>query len=288
MSQTLTIVVTGANRGIGQGIIQLLACTTSTLPFHIIATSRSGNDLNISATSPNSVSYAKLDISSSSSIKSFFQETHHIDVLINNAGVNNNDNETPELAAQTIDVNYKGTRDMCIAALRGGTMKRIVNVSSTASNLNNYDKRIQDRFQAVNNIADVDDLAKDYVESIKAGGNAQNEAGFGSPPKSYQVSKALMNALTVVLAKKNPDILINCCCPGWVDTDMGHQVGKPPKTLEEGARIPVRLAVGELGKKGDANGGVVHGNVDASEKVSGRYFGNESVSGRGWGKVREW
>ena len=177
---------------------------------------------------------------------------------------------------------------MCIAALRGGTMKRIVNVSSTASNLNNYDKRIQDRFHAVNNIADVDDLAKDYVESVKAGDNAQKEAGFGSPPKSYQVSKALMNALTVVLAKKNPDVLINCCCPGWVDTDMGHQVGKPPKTLEEGARIPVRLAVGELGKKGDADGGVVHGNVDASEKVSGRYFGNESVSGRGWGKVREW
>jgi carbonyl reductase 1 len=39
-----------------------------------------------------------------------------------------------------------------------------------------------------------------------------------SKPKSYQVSKALINALTVVLAKENPGVMVNCCCPGWVDT----------------------------------------------------------------------
>lgn len=175
---------------------------------------------------------------------------------------------------------------MCTTLLSasGGKVQRIVNVSSTACQLNNYDQKIQDRFHAVKNIADIDALADEYVEAVHAGASAQKDAGFGSPPKSYQVSKALINALTVVLARENPDVMINCCCPGWVDTDMGHQVGRPPKTLEEGARIPVRLAIGDLGKKGDENGGLgVQG-----ESVSGRYFGNEGVTERGWGRAREW
>lgn len=286
MSQNLTVVVTGSNRGIGQGIIQLLAKTHHTSSLNIIATSRSGNDLGIQVSSPNSIQYAKLDIGDKSSITSFFKGTQNIDVLINNAGINNNNQEKPDLAAQTIDVNYKGTRDMCTAALStsSGKISRIVNVSSTACQLNNYDQKIQDRFHAVKSVQDVDALAGQYVQAVKAGGSAQEDAGFGSPPKSYQVSKALINALTVVLARENPDVMINCCCPGWVDTDMGHQVGRPPKTLEEGARIPVRLAIGELGTKGDKDGGL----GGESERVSGRYFGNEGVTDRGWGRTREW
>ena len=66
---------------------------------------------------------------------------------------------------------------------------------------------------------------------------------------------------------------------------MGHQVGRPPKTLEEGARIPVRLAIGELGPSGDSDGG---SGKEESEKVSGRYYGNEGVTDRGWGRAREW
>lgn len=286
MSQNLTVVVTGSNRGIGQGIIQLLAKTHHTSSLNIIATSRSGNDLGIQVSPPNSIQYAKLDIGDKSSITSFFKGTQNIDVLINNAGINNNNQETPDLAAQTIDVNYKGTRDMCTAALStsSGKISRIVNVSSTACQLNNYDQKIQDRFHAVKSVQDVEALADQYVQAVKAGGSAQKDAGFGSPPKSYQASKALINALTVVLARENPDVIVNCCCPGWVDTDMGHQVGRPPKTLEEGARIPVRLAIGELGAKGDKDGGL----GGESERVSGRYFGNEGVTDRGWGRAREW
>lgn len=286
MSKNLTVVVTGSNRGIGQGIIQLLAKTQHNSPLTIIATSRGDNDLGIQVSPPNTIHYAKLDIGSSSSIISFFKSTQNIDVLINNAGINNNNQETPDLAAQTIDVNYKGTRDMCTTLLSTshGKVSRIVNVSSTACQLNNYSPSIADKFHAVNNISDINALASQYIDAVQAGGDAQKQAGLGSPPKSYQVSKALINALTVVLAKENPDVMINCCCPGWVDTDMGHQVGRPPKTLEEGARIPVRLAIGDLGAKGDKDGGL----GGESERVSGRYFGNEGVTDRGWGRAREW
>lgn len=288
MSSQLTILVTGSNRGIGLGILQLLAKTPHNPPLHIIASSRSGTDLGVHPTPPNTVSYASLDISSSSSISTFTSRVKDVDVLINNAGINNNPQESPELAEQVIDVNYKGTRDMCTALLsaKGGRIKRIVNVSSTASQLrSNYAPNIQSSFRAVKSIDDIDALAAQYVAVVQRGSSAQKAAGFGSPPKSYQVSKALINALTVVLARENSDVLVNCCCPGWVDTDMGHQVGRPPKTLEEGARIPVRLAIGELGEGGDEDSGLGRG---GGERVSGRYFGNDGVTDRGWGRAREW
>lgn len=290
MTKELVVVVTGSNRGIGQGIIQLLAKTSYPQPLTIYATSRAGTNLGIEASPPNSIHYTKLDISSSTSIKSFFSSVKDMGVLINNAGINNNNSETPELAEQVIDVNYKGTRDMCEAFLSASNGKkkssseRIVNVSSTACQLTNYSPATADKFRAVKSIQDIDALASAYTKAVHEGGHAQKEAGFGSPPKSYQVSKALINALTVVLARDSQDVAVNCCCPGWVDTDMGHQVGRPPKTLEEGARIPVRLAIGDLGPKGDRDGGLGRG----SERISGRYFGNDGVTDRGWGRAREW
>jgi carbonyl reductase 1 len=292
MSRKL-IVVTGSNRGIGRGVIQLLAKTQHQPPLTIYATSRAGTDLNIDPAHDNEVRYSKLDVGDKNSITSFLQSTlkkgEVIDVLINNAGINNNNNETPELAAQTIDVNYRGTKTMCELFLSQGGMSknnaaRIVNVSSTACQLNNYAPSVEERFRAVKSTPDIDALADTYLAAVRSGTAAQKDAGFGSGAVSYQVSKALINALTVVLADQNSEMLVNCCCPGWVDTDMGHQVGKPPKTLEEGARIPVRLAIGELGSKGDEDGALGRG----TERVSGKYFGNEGVRETGWGKQRDW
>jgi NAD(P)-dependent dehydrogenase (short-subunit alcohol dehydrogenase family) len=48
---------------------------------------------------------------------------------------------------------------------------------------------------------------------------------------TYHVSKAAENAITMILARENPQFLINCCCPGWVDTELGTQAGQPPKTV---------------------------------------------------------
>ena len=51
---------------------------------------------------------------------------------------------------------------------------------------------------------------------------------------------------------------------------MGLLVGRAPKTPEEGAKIPVRLALGEIGE------------------VSGAYWANASVRSREEGELREW
>ena len=45
------------------------------------------------------------------------------------------------------------------------------------------------------------------------------ERQHGWPQQAYSVSKACINALTAVLARENPGLIINACCPGWVSTD---------------------------------------------------------------------
>lgn len=168
---------------------------------------------------------------------------------------------------------------------------RIVNLSSVGSLTKQYSEAMARRFRDPK--ATLDDLARiadEYevtprpypiplellIDTPQRSVNSHNEeaAGFGPPPRSYSVSKSLMNAFTAILARDNPGLTINCCCPGWIATSMGRLVGstkvQPPKTPEEGARIPMRLAFEELGG------------------VTGKYWANGSVRSRDAGDVQEW
>lgn len=295
MEAPLVIVVTGTNRGVGQGVVQLLAKQQLSRPLKIYAASRSGADGDAEVASPNSVYYAKLDITDPSSIQSLLElvlkDHPAIDILINNAAVANDYRETPDYAAETIRNNYGGTKNMCEAFLSGANMprkpwSRIVNTASGLNQLSTYGSEIQDRFRAVKTITDIDALADSYLEAVKQGPEAQEKAGWGTGPRSYKVSKALIMSMTILLAKQHPDILINNCCPGWTDTAMGNQAkgGKPPKTAEEGARTAVRAAIGDLGPGGNEDGGL----GKESERVSGMFFENDTIVDKGWGKSKFW
>ena len=147
---------------------------------------------------------------------------------------------------------------------------RIVNLSSIASQLKFYSPEIQARFRDPHaNVETLNDIAKDFVRSVEA--RNEEESGFGTPKRSYSVSKALVTALTAMLARQHPGLSINCCCPGWVATDMGQLVGsRPPKKPEDGATIPLRLSFGDVGD------------------VTGKYWANSSIRGKGDGEVQEW
>ena len=192
-------------------------------------------------------------------------------MLVNNAGISDLANSTP--AAEVMAVNYTATKHMCQAFLpllakRSGG--RIVNLSSTASSLSGYSPRIQ---AALRNpgmtLSELDELAQSFVSASEAGEAALREQGWGAT-NGYPPSKACVNALTGILARENAGIAINSCCPGWVATEMGNVIREAPKTVEEGAKIPVRLALGDL------------------EGVSGRYWANDSVAENGEGKVQSW
>jgi carbonyl reductase 1 len=88
---------------------------------HLVATSRNGDDFGLTrAHKDHEVSYGKLDIASSDSIHNFvesFKKQHdHLDVLINNAGININAEDTAASVTKTLNVNYRGTLQVCIHA----------------------------------------------------------------------------------------------------------------------------------------------------------------------------
>lgn len=287
MPENLVIVVTGTSRGIGKGIINVLAQEKLDRPLVIYATSRSGNDTDIEPVFPNEVHYGKLDTTDKKSIKSLFDQvikTHGaVNVLINNAAISDEDHEE-----KTVRNNYCGTRNMCEAFLAQATIRpgaRIVSVTSGLNALSTYGENVQSMIGEASSVEDINAIMEEYLKDIAAGPEAQEAAGWGTSARSYKVSKALINTLTVVLAKKHPNVLINSCCPGWTNTEMGKQgKGTPPKTPEQGAQTAVRCAIGDLGTEGDGDGSL----GKQSEIVTGRFYENENIVAVGWGSSKLW
>lgn len=105
------------NRGIGKAICQNILSRPDLPSLKLFATSRKGENLGLSGKDRNEeIIYPKLDISSFDSINAFRDEVRRhgdANVLINNAGINLDAKYSPETVKQTIDVNYRGTVNVC-------------------------------------------------------------------------------------------------------------------------------------------------------------------------------
>jgi carbonyl reductase 1 len=88
---------------------------------------------------------------------------------------------------------------------------------------------------------------QDFQAAVDAG--KEKEAGY--PSAAYAVSKAGLiggtRALALEVGEKEGNVLINSCCPGYVNTDMTK--GNGTKTPDDGARTPVWLAIHDFGGK---------------------------------------
>lgn len=273
----------GANRGLGHELVKELAEHPPIKPLLILACARRPLTSSSFKTSPDAkVEWHKLDIGNKESISDFAETVKKtcpdgVDVLINNAGVNVDPTEGHgvEQAKTTIGVNYEGTASMMktfVPLMRQPGLpelgeSRIVNVSSVGGKIVwAGSDELRRSFKEASTMDQVDKLASQYLQAVESG--AESNGGWPKG-KSYCVSKSLINASTQVVAAEHRDLLVNCCCPGWVQTDMGGLIGTPSKTLAEGARVPLKLAFG-------------------SYKDSGRYWENPSVSGKGSGQVSDW
>jgi NAD(P)-dependent dehydrogenase (short-subunit alcohol dehydrogenase family) len=211
--------VTGSNRGIGFEIAKQLAMKK----IEVILTSRDsakgeGAVRKIAREGAKKVVAMKLDVSNQVSIDNLSDEVQktfgRLDILVNNAAIlidkdnvvaSNADLETVKA---TLETNLIGAWRMCkafIPLMKKNGFGRIVNVSSGA-------------------------------------GEFEYMATSGGYWPAYSVSKASLNALTVMLASelKGTNILVNAVCPGWVRTDMGGS--NATRSVEEGAATPVWLA----------------------------------------------
>ena len=73
------------------------------------------------------------------------------------------------------------------------------------------------------------------------------DLGMGSS-SPYGLSKACANSYTLYLARRHPQLFINACTPGFIETDLGMDFlgGRTPaeagmKTPAEGARVIMSL-----------------------------------------------
>lgn len=85
----------------------------------------------------------------------------------------------------------------------------------------------------------LDAVVKRFLHDFKE--NALEANGWSTMLPAYSISKAIVNTYTRVLARKYPEMCINCVHPGYVNTDLNWHTGT--MTVEEGARGPVMCAL---------------------------------------------
>ena len=118
-----------------------------------------------------------------------------------------------------------------------------------AGKLNKYSDSITQRFRSARQISDVTALMQEFKTTVHEG--RHREAGW--PSVAYATSKAGVTGMTKAVAQEaargglgaKEGVLINCCCPGYVRTDMTR--GGGAKTPDQGAQMPVMLALNDLG-----------------------------------------
>uniref|UniRef100_A0ACD5UDY1 Uncharacterized protein n=1 Tax=Avena sativa TaxID=4498 RepID=A0ACD5UDY1_AVESA len=146
--------------------------------------------------------------------------------------------ETLEKAKQGVQTNYYGTKrvtEALLPLLQSSSDGRIVNVSSNFGLLRLF--RSEELKQELNNIDNlteerIDELLDMFLKDFEAG--TVDERGWPAEFSAYKVAKAAMNAYSRILAKRHPELRINCAHPGYVRTDITRNSGI--LTPEEGAR----------------------------------------------------
>jgi NAD(P)-dependent dehydrogenase (short-subunit alcohol dehydrogenase family) len=206
---TSVALVTGSSRGIGFEVAKQLAARG----YRVIVTSRDQEAAAAAAAKigRDAIAHA-LDTSDESSIRELAawitRDVGQLDVVVNNAailldeggGILDTSAETFETTMRTNALGPLLVTQSLVPLLRRSKSARVVNVSSGA-------------------------------------GQISKMSGYAP---AYSISKATLNAITVMLAHALPHARVNCVDPGWVRTDMGGP--HATRSVEEGAETIVWLA----------------------------------------------
>jgi len=206
-----TVLITGANRGIGFETARQLAGRGC----HVVIGSRSeqaGQAAQHELEKAGKVSLLVLDVSDSKSIAaaaSKFAVIGQLDALVNNAGIYPDEGTSiltisREQMLKTFQTNTFGAVEVTQAFLpylKKSAPARVINISSGYGQLD----------------------------------------GLSANVPSYCLSKLTLNGVTIMLAEalKPHQIAVNSMCPGWVRTDMGGPSAS--RSVEQGADTAVWL-----------------------------------------------
>jgi NAD(P)-dependent dehydrogenase (short-subunit alcohol dehydrogenase family) len=208
MADKSIALVTGGNRGIGFAIAQGLVAHGD---IHVLLASRNLEDAKTAAKAiGGNITAVQLELSSRTTRKaqaaSILQQ-HQVDILVNNAGVLEEGKLLEITDAQldsSLHVNYLAAIDL-------------VRIFAPPMVQRGYGR----------------------IVNISSGWGSFDEGLDG--PAAYSVTKAALNALTLVTSRELPaNVKINSCCPGWVRTRMGGPTAT--RAPEHGAETPIWLA----------------------------------------------
>ncbi|KAJ6906669.1 LOW QUALITY PROTEIN: hypothetical protein NC652_024170 [Populus alba x Populus x berolinensis] len=148
-----------------------------------------------------------------------------------------------ETAVECLNTNFYEITEALLPLLQlSPSGARIVNVSSLRGELwriRGDDLRNELGDSETLNEQKLDSILKRFLKDLKE--NTLEAGGWSLMLPAYSISKATLNAYTRVLAKRHPNMLINCVHPGYVNTDINWHTG--PMPVEEGARGPVKCAL---------------------------------------------
>jgi (+)-neomenthol dehydrogenase len=85
----------------------------------------------------------------------------------------------------------------------------------------------------------LDELLSTFLRDFEAG--ALKSRGWPTEFAAYKVAKAALNSYSRVLARRHPELRVNCAHPGYVKTDMTRQTGL--LTPAQGAANVVKVAL---------------------------------------------
>ena len=273
------ILITGGNRGIGKAICKALLQQHPNV--HVLLGSRNVDkgkqaadeikEQNRSLPSC-SLTVVQLDVTSDSSVQAAAQMVERLGCklygIVNNAAVSPC---TSTSCSHLLDTNYFGPRRINnafspILIKPGG---RIVNVSSVGAPtylsgclfyFGAKGKRRELHYRLANpcsggdGVEGLDRLAREALGLCKPTlGTFVGAPVLRPKDHAYQLSKAFLNAYTVLHSLAEPDLIINSCCTGFVDTDLVPKRLGFTGTTDEGAAMPMELLMQDMYTK-DSDG----------------------------------
>ena len=256
MTASRIALVTGANQGLGRGLVEELAARMAP-DDRVVLTGRDPNRVKAAAAAVAAVPAIAdvegrvLDVRDGQAIAALATELGEVDIVFSNATARMSPQADPadEVDAIAETSNLATTRMLRAFAPRLRHGGRLIIVASALGTLDKLDHRVAGRFaEAAENLNVVDALVAQWRQAVHDG-RAQDE-GYGAwlniPSKVAQVAAvraAAAERRTTDLAENK---LLMALCPGLIDTDASRpwfEDMSHAQTPAQAASWPVELAL---------------------------------------------
>ena len=257
------ILITGANKGIGLATVaKLLGSYDETFLLLGSRDSKKGHQalnslLDIQPEWKDRLDLIQIDVEKDLSVNSAAEEVvtkfgrtpSPLYAIVNNAGIG----DSMLGLNKVLQVNTFGPKRVCDAflPLLNPSIGRVVNVTSASGPLYLAGSSNETKKILTNPDVSWTEIEKFMSECLKL--ESERTTDWGGDWSAYGISKACTNAYSIYLAKKIPNLTINACTPGFIETDlprpMAESIGKTPaemgiKSPEEGVSASVFLLMG--------------------------------------------